>query len=89
MSYALRIIDCISGEPTEFDGQFVKEYDPTYVHPDGYDGGILEVTKDPRQALCFDSFQAALDKWKQPYGTRCDGKPNRPLTAFTVSVEAV
>jgi len=82
----LRIIGTVLGEPSPFDGQYVKEYDPTYCHPDGYDGGILETTPDPGEALTFPSAVEALECWRKSYGTRCDGQPNRPLTAFTVEV---
>jgi hypothetical protein len=35
----------------------------------------------------FPDAGAALAKWKQAYGWRRDGEWNRPLTAWTVSVE--
>lgn len=84
MSCVIQLIETAAGEPTEFDGQYVRYYDPTYVHPEGYDGGILEVTPDPKQAMQFPNVEAAMEKWRQPYGVRADGKPNRPLTAWMV-----
>lgn len=49
-------------------------------------------TDDPAKAKRFPSFQAAMDCWnaqstKVPL--RPDGKPNKPLTAFSVTVEKV
>lgn len=85
----IRLVGTATGEPTEFDGTYVKFYDPTYVHPDGYDGGTLEVTKDPREAMQFPDLGAALAKWRQAFGWGGCGQPNRPLTAWTVTFEEV
>lgn len=87
MSVRLRIIGTVTGEPSPFDGQFIKAYDPSYW-PAGeeYDGGLLETTPNPDDALQFDDVGAALECWRKPFGTRTDGKPNRPLTAFTCEV---
>ena len=88
MATVLRIIGLSTGEPTEFDGMLVAAYDPTWWRPDGsYDGGILEVTDKPDRAMVFPDAVTAIEKWREAYGVRLDGKPNRPLTAFTVSVE--
>ncbi len=75
---------------TDFDGRYVKAYDPTY-QPVGapYSGGILEVTRDPNQALQFPDVAAAFEKWRQPHGIRPDGEPNRPLTAWSMEVRTV
>jgi hypothetical protein len=84
----IRLIATEAGFPTEYDGQYVKRYDPTYVHPVyGYDGGILEVTSDLREAQRYADAGAALAAWARPYGVREDGQPNRPLTAWTIEVE--
>ena len=83
----LKIIGLATGETTGFDGKFVKEYDPSYRLPgEEYDGGLLEVTDDPSEALEFPSAKEALECWRREYGMRPDGRPNRPLTAFTVEV---
>lgn len=86
MSVVLKIIGLTNGEVSPFDGEYVAAYDPTYVHPEGYDGGILEVCQERDEALQFPDAMAALECWKQSYGMREDGKPNRPLTAFSVEV---
>jgi len=87
MSCVIYLIATTSGEPTEFDGKYVMDYDPTYVHPKGYDGGILAVTSDPAEAMQFPDMASAIDKYRESYGLREDGRPNRPLTAWTVCFE--
>lgn len=89
MSCAILLVETVDGELTEFDGKYVKEYDPTYVHPEGYDGGILEVTSDLREAMHFPDLRAALEKYRQSFGMRSDGKPNRPLTAWTITFVSI
>jgi len=89
VSCILRLMDNVVMGPTSFDGLYVKAYDPTYVDPAGYDGGILEVTGDPREAMRFPDVKAALEKWRQAYGMREDGRPNRPMTMWSVEIETV
>ena len=83
----IRIICAHNGQPTDFDGQYVMVYDPTY-HPEGeeYDGGILEVTPNLAEARQFGDLVEAAEYWRQSYGLRPDGEPNRPLTAFHVEI---
>ncbi len=50
--------------------------------------GSFMLTNDPKDALHFDTMQDALECWRRQSivkPTREDGKPNRPLTALTVS----
>ncbi len=88
--YGIRILERSDGEPTEFDNHFVVSYDPTF-HPAGeeYDGGLLEVSSNPAEAKTFESVDALFEYYRQSFGTRVDGEPNRPLTAFTVAVERI
>jgi hypothetical protein len=83
----LRLVATVTGVKTEFDGLYVKRYDPSY-HPPGeaYDGGLLEVTPDPAEALTFPTGSAAIMLWQLAHGTRPDGTPDRPLTAWTIEV---
>jgi hypothetical protein len=90
MSVAILLLATTDGTPTEFDGKYVKAYDPTYVHPEGYDGGILEVTADINEAMRFPDLRAALEKYRQPFSIRpIDGEPHRPLTGWTVTFENI
>ena len=88
----LRLIELAGGGAHEATGQYVRSYDPEYHLPTGeYDGGDLRTTADPAQAQQFRTAQDAIELWKSGptcrcHGTRPDGKPNRPLTAFTVEV---
>jgi hypothetical protein len=85
MSYILQIVGC--EQTAMFDKKYVKAYDPTRSH--GLFNFYIEVTDDPNDALKFPDVRAAIEKWRESYGLRPDGKPNRPLTAFTVTVETV
>jgi hypothetical protein len=69
--------------------------DPTYLRdfdPDRHDGrGEIGTTRDPAKALRFSDAAAALMVWKtqsRRVPVRPDGKPNRPLTAYTVEIVA-
>lgn len=67
-------------------GKYVKSYDP-----DGNCGlGDIVITEDPTKALKFESAEDAIRLWKAQSKVcpiRPDGRPNRPLTACTVSIE--
>jgi hypothetical protein len=81
------LLETAAGYPTEFDNSWVVEYDPSVRNPDGsYDGGLLRTTKDISEAREFASPEEAFAYWRQEYGLRPDGRPNRPLTAWTVEV---
>lgn len=66
---------------------------PAYVRrfdPDA-NGGLGEViwTQDVRLAWRFRDQVEAMEYWRQPSTVlplRPDGKPNRPLTAYSISV---
>jgi hypothetical protein len=61
MACCLKIIGLFNGEPTPFDGRYVRQYDPTFVEADGsYDGGILEVSDHRENAIHFPSVKEAL-----------------------------
>lgn len=89
MAVIIRLV-CLMrpGLESDLDGLYVAAYDPTF-HPAGedYDGGLLEVTDDPAKALQFEDAGEALRKWRQPYGIREDGEPNRPLTAWLIEID--
>jgi hypothetical protein len=66
-------------------GQALAFYDP-----DSYFGaGEFRFTSDPTEAIRFPSAADAFDEWKRVSTVRPirhDGKPNRPLSAFTLKV---
>lgn len=66
-------------------GQWLKSYDP-----DGMGGrGHAVWTADPSEAMTFLDVGAAVKCWQQQSEkapTRDDGRPNKPLTAYTVEV---
>jgi hypothetical protein len=88
----IKLVKLANGMGHPHNGKYVKEYDPNYYFEGRYEGGWLRLTEDPKQAKNFDSFKEAYDYWMQqapaPHDVRPDGKPNRPLTAWTVEIEA-
>lgn len=66
-------------------GEFVKSYDPN-----AHDGrGAVLFTSDKAEALRFSDIPAAMKFIQQvpkARPTRADGLPNRPLTAFTLTI---
>ena len=67
----------------------------TFLHsydPEAHDGrGEATWTTDPAHARTFASTADALACWRavpRNRPTRVDGKPNRPLSAFTVEISA-
>jgi hypothetical protein len=66
---------------------------PTWVQtydPDGNDGfGRVKLTTQLANALTFESPGEAFHFWRRQSTVRPlrdDGKPNRPLTAYTVEI---
>lgn len=67
-------------------GKFLKRFDPDYKK--GL--GRAWWTSDRAEAVTFPSVTAALDEWKRPSSIQpihLDGRPNRPLTAYSISFE--
>lgn len=82
MPYVIQLILLVSGRPDPAEGLYVQHYDPgTYAGI-----GFVETTSDIDEARRFSEFQAALDYYRQPFGMRPDGQPNRPLTAWTIEI---
>lgn len=81
----MRIVGSTLGNPTPEDDTYLLAYDPN-----GNEGrGSIKTTKDKAKAKRFLDQVEALACWKRPSAThpwRLDGKPNRPLTAFTVQI---
>lgn len=67
---------------------YLQSYD-LEVNP--LSGGVV-LTADRRQAMTWATPTMASTAWREPSGLvplRDDGKPNRPLTAFTVEIEVL
>jgi hypothetical protein len=87
MSYGIRIVQregtlTLNVDPPP-DGAWLQSYDPE-AH---FGLGEASWTMDPAKAMLFVTPTAALDCWNQvpmTRPTRPDGKPNRPITAYTV-----
>lgn len=87
MAYTL-ICQGWSDEDCPFIGQYLKSYNPNADHSKP----LAEWTATLDEAMSFDSVADALACWKQVRTIdpiRKDGKPNRPLTAFTVEVRKI
>jgi hypothetical protein len=67
-------------------GMYLSAYDP-----EGEGGmGSFEWSHNPEDAMRFPDAASAWVLWKttsKTRPTRWDGKPNRPLTAYTVAIE--
>lgn len=84
MSVVLQIICRATGEPSAEDGQFIGAFNPRPLPH-----GAVRFTRERRNALRFISAGEAFEFYGQAHGTRPDGEPNRPLTAWSVSIEPV
>jgi len=84
MTRVIKLIELASGHRMpEFDGLYLKSYDP-----DGHGGlGDVHATDNLSEAMRFPDVASAMACWQQTSTVRPrrpDGKPNRPLTAFTI-----
>jgi hypothetical protein len=89
MSFVLKILAVSHG-----DGSFLPMPEPVYLKSydiEAHDGrGSAEWTYDRDGATQFVSLEHAARTWQTQSKIRPlrpDGKPNRPLSAFTVEVE--
>jgi len=69
-------------------GKYLQAFDPDFE--DGR--GRIEATSDVELAQRFPSAAEAWEEWKRPSTVHpireTDGKPNRPMSAWTVSIQA-
>jgi hypothetical protein len=86
----IKLLGLVSGDPTEFDGQYLVDYDPRpLVDKDGEEGEFihLDTTTDPAKARLFCSVEEAYLFYRSPSGRlRADGEKDRPLTAFHAEI---
>jgi len=90
MTMVMRIVGLACGMPTVFDGQYLVDYevDTPSIDSRGRQMDIhLVTTPDIQKAKRFKSLLELRDEWARVSKLnpqRSDGKPNRPLTAFTI-----
>lgn len=88
----IKIIGLAVGQPTPADGEYVVEYDPSRPGRDANGEELLchlVTTPDPNEALELPTKMEAFELWRsvdQRQPLRPDGRPNRPLTAYTVDI---
>ena len=90
MDYGMRFVapaGTITG-PMPPAGAWLESYNPEA----GNGRGLAMWTSDPEKAARFPSKEAAFKAWQG--SPRCkpvrpDGRPNKPLTAYSVSIEAL
>jgi hypothetical protein len=66
----------VDGRRTEHTGRFVKRYE----------GGVLETTADIAEAITFENKALAIEFTMRAYGVRPDRRPNRPITAYNLTI---
>lgn len=87
MPYVIRAEGFANGANCPHAGEYLESFDF-----DGDEQGYGEFTTDLAKAKKFDTQAAALEFWKtrsRTRPTRRDGRPNRPLTALSISVKRV
>jgi hypothetical protein len=97
MSAVIKIVGLMgsAGLPSPFDGKWLVAYDPDRPGRDPLGAPMIatvEVTDDPAKAARFATATEAWAEWTRvstTNPTRPDGRPNRPLTAFTVEISTV
>ena len=88
--YGIRLVQLGSTGPKIEPPEWVTSFDPdggdqTLPYPTGH----VESHEDPKRAMRFASYADAMECWKQRSARtpwRPDGKPNRPMAAFTVEI---
>ena len=88
MTSVIRIVALANGGYCPYGGQWLKSYDPEAF------GGQGDATFTDRiaDAIHFLSVAEAMQLWATQSRTcplRPDGRPNKPLTAFTVEIETL
>lgn len=81
----IRIVGLSDGRPLPLDGHYLRSAD---VNAHGGRGSV-DAVQDPALARRFTDVVDALAYWRRQSDVRPlrpDGKPNRPLTAYTVEV---
>jgi hypothetical protein len=77
--YVIQIAGYAQDIPCPYVGQFLKSFTPREKVKGSF-------TPDIAKAMRFKDQVDAWEMWRTSIGTRPDGKPDRPLTAFSVSI---
>jgi hypothetical protein len=88
-TYVILIHGLVNGDDTPYDGTYLKRFDFHNAPPGEAN---LYTVATPQEAAQFPDLETAreeLMKVDPRAPIRRDGKPNRPLTAFSVSIEPV
>ena len=87
MSFVIQCWGYANGFRSDFDGQYLKSYEPNGDPA----FGLGEWTNNISEAIKFETLDEALSKWKKERTVnpikRIDGKPDRPLTAFNIEIK--
>lgn len=87
--YGIKLIGLGSGNML-VEPEWVTKFDPD-IHEIGkpYPTGMVESSIHAKEAMRFETFEAAHALWNTQSETvpyRPDGRPNKPMTAFTVEI---
>jgi len=88
MTYIIQCWGFADGSDCPMEGQYVETFDHDAYGGQGY--GVF--TSDPSKAMRFKNTTDAFEFWNKVSTVkpiRKDGKPNKPLTATTVSIERI
>ena len=81
-------VELLRGGPDRMLGEYLQ-----FADIEAHGGrGYAEFTKKLKRAKRFASYEAAFEFWRAQSKTlplRPDGQPNRPLTAFNITIEEV
>lgn len=84
--FVMRLMDVMEYDFQKKKGRYLCKF-----NPEANDGrGYIETTRLLEKAMKFDTIDDLFETWKTQSRTvpfRPDGKPNRPLTAYTMSPE--
>lgn len=86
----IRIVERAAVGEVEESGCYIRYYDNS--HEDELGLGVLHLTRERSEAKRFDDAAEAFAFWEQQSRTvpmRPDGKPNRPITAYSVLMEKI
>lgn len=91
----MKLVGVLGVGPTPYDGLYLVDYDPDRTGTDPSGESMLchlTATIDRSKARRFKSLGELHETWRQAskkWPLRPDGRPNRPLTAFTITPETV